>query len=144
MSETPKLYPLEFLVIGTPRTQQTKSSKSREDWKRRVAEAADKQISAINGATTPDGRPISAMIYYCPTDQMAGDIDNIVKPILDALIGIAYLDDGAIERVTVQKFEPGGGWTFANQTTELSKAIEEDQPVVYIRLEDDLSWRQVG
>ncbi len=38
---------------------------------------------------------------------MQGDVDNIVKPILDALSKHIYNDDGQVERIWVQKFEPG-------------------------------------
>ncbi|RZI38020.1 RusA family crossover junction endodeoxyribonuclease, partial [Herbaspirillum sp. HC18] len=68
---------------------------------------------------------------------------NIVKPILDSLKGVAYLDDQVIERVTVQKFEPDGGWEFLNPSDRLTAALDMEPPVVYIRIGDDLSWRRV-
>ena len=48
---------------------------------------------------------------------MAGDIDNIVKPIMDALVSLAYMDDKDVERVIVQKFEPDLDWGFDDPTT---------------------------
>ena len=37
---------------------------------------------------------------------MQGDVNNIVKPIVDALSRHLYLDDHQVQRVVVQKFEP--------------------------------------
>ncbi len=80
---------------------------------------------------------------------MDGDIDNIVKPIMDALIGVAYLDDKWIERVTVQKFEFGLDWTFDTPSKQLASALsvatnlEAAIPVVYIHVANDLSWRRL-
>lgn len=91
--------------------------------------------------------PVAVTIFYFPAAPMAGDIDNIVKPILDALKGQAYRDDKMVERVVSQKFEPDTGWSFGSPTNQLTTALdaisaaEGPQPVVYIRIDDDLSWR---
>lgn len=53
-----------------------------------------------------------AYIYYFPIAALGGDIDKIVKPIMDALIGVGYTDDNAVERVTVQNCEPAVAWEF--------------------------------
>ena len=72
---------------------------------------------------------------------MDGDIDNIVKPILDALKSIVYLDDKVIERVLVQKFEPEIPKSFTDPSDQLALVLETQPPVVYIRIDDDLGWR---
>ena len=75
---------------------------------------------------------------------MTGDIDNIVKPIMDALIRVAYMDDKDVERVVVQKFEPQVDWDFADPSDQLAAALDTAAPVVYVRVDDDLSWRTVS
>ncbi len=78
---------------------------------------------------------------------MGGDVDNIVKPILDALIGVVYVDDQIVERVTVQKFEPTASWSFANPSEQLAAALDlasiESLPVVYVHVVNDLNWRRL-
>jgi dsRNA-specific ribonuclease len=81
---------------------------------------------------------LAVTIYYFPTAPMEGDVDNIVKPILDAMIGTVYLDDRSIERVVSQKFEPEVEWSFDEPTEQLSAALD-----VYIRIDNDLSWRRL-
>jgi len=68
---------------------------------------------------------------------MTGDVDNIVKAILDALVGVVYLDDSQIERVWVQKFESGRPFLFRDPTEVLAEALERDRPIVYVRIDDD-------
>lgn len=140
------LYPFEFYLVGTPRSLQARAG-SRDRWKETVASAARERAEETVGQTWLENIPLAVTIFYFPTAPMAGDIDNIVKPILDALIGHAYLDDQYIERVVSQKFEPDTGWTFGVQTDQLAAALDaiwaaaEAQPIVYIRIDDDLSWR---
>jgi Holliday junction resolvase RusA-like endonuclease len=65
---------------------------------------------------------------------MQGDLDNIVKPILDALSKHIYMDDAQVEKIVVQKFEPQSVYTFRSLTDVLSEALNEERPVVYIRI----------
>jgi crossover junction endodeoxyribonuclease RusA len=44
----------------------------------------------------------------------------------------------------VQKFEPGVEAVFHALTETLEKATEMPPPVIYIRIDDDLSWREVS
>jgi len=90
-----------------------------------------------------DDRVLAATFFYFPTAAMEGDIDNIVKPILDGMITIIYPNDWLLERITVQKFEPGIVSVFRSLTPTLEQATETDPPVLYIRIDDDLSWREV-
>jgi len=74
---------------------------------------------------------------------MQGDVDNIVKLIVDGMVTIVYPDDRPLERIIVQKFEPGVDVVFRSLTATRERAVETDPPVIYIRIDDDLSWRQV-
>ncbi|MDP3896471.1 MAG: RusA family crossover junction endodeoxyribonuclease, partial [Mesorhizobium sp.] len=103
---------------------------------------ARERIAATVELSWLDERPLSATIYYFPVAPMEGDIDNIVKPILDAMVGVAYSNDRVIERVLAQKFEPDVGWSFRQPSEILARTLEAGAPVVYICLDDDLAWRQ--
>lgn len=67
-----------------------------------------------------------------------GRLDNRVKPILDGMSGCVYADDQQIERLVVQKFEPGRVYAFASPSACLAAALGADGPVVYIRITDQL------
>lgn len=82
-------FPVEFLVRGTPVSLQG-SSAGKNAWKALVRAAS---IAACPAGTTPAQCPLRASIYYFSAAPMEGDVDNIVKPILDAMCGTIYVDD---------------------------------------------------
>ena len=69
---------------------------------------------------------------------MQGDVDNRVKPILDAMVRCVYSDDEIIERVVVQKFEPGRIFAFQDPSAVLVSALQAQDPVIYIRITGDV------
>lgn len=142
------LFPFEFYLTGTPLSLQA-SAVSRERWKNEVKAAARQRVSDTVELAYLDEAPVALTIYYFPTTPMVGDIDNIVKPIMDALTGVTYLDDQVVERVVAQRFEPGAGWTFAEPSEQLAAALDaiaasdSPTPLVYVRADNDLSWRRL-
>ena len=50
-----------------------------------------------------DNRPLAATIFYFPPTEMDGDVDNIVKLIVDGMVTIIYPDDRLLERIVVQE-----------------------------------------
>jgi len=126
-------FPLEFIVAGTPVSLQAKRPASRDAW-RQLARTASR-------ASLPDfffasDKRLAVTIYYFPLERMRGDIDNIVKPILDALSHHIYMDDEQIERLVVQKFESGNAFEFARPSTKLAEAIKGPTPVLFVRLSE--------
>jgi crossover junction endodeoxyribonuclease RusA len=109
MPEAATLYPFEAVVPGTPLSLQAKNAKHREAWKKQIADVALKRRRETYELGFLDNRPLAVTIFYFPSAPMEGDIDNIVKPIMDALDRITYVDDKVVERLTVQKFEPDVG-----------------------------------
>jgi crossover junction endodeoxyribonuclease RusA len=142
MADGETLYPLEIFIERVPVSLQA-SSKSQKRWMGEVAQAARERQRETYELGFLDNRPLAATIYYFPNAPMEGDIDNIIKPIMDGLKGVAYLDDKVVERVIVQKFEPEGGWEFSAPSDQLAAALDASPPVVYVRVDDDLSWRRL-
>ena len=135
-------FPLEFVIQATPRSLQS-SNKAKEAWKSRVGEAARTRIAASREFTLLDKRPLSVTIFYFPPASMQGDVDNIVEPILDGMWSIVYPDDHVIERVVVQKFEPGVYVEFKSLTDTRQQAVAADLPVIDVMVNDGTSWRRV-
>ncbi|WP_076395210.1 RusA family crossover junction endodeoxyribonuclease [Rhizobium sp. RU33A] len=141
------LFPFDFFIAATPVSLQGRAG-SVARWKAAVAQAAQARISERDLQTYLVSSPLAITIYYFPTAPMVGDIDNIIKPIMDALIGVAYIDDQMVEMVTVQKFEPEVGWEITSRSEQLVLALdrinasEAPTPVVYVHIADDLSWRR--
>jgi crossover junction endodeoxyribonuclease RusA len=84
-----------------------------------------------------NGKSGRGNLVLFPAVEMAGDIDNIVKPVLDALGKHIYVDDRQIHRVLVQKFEPGNVFGFGAPSPTLQDALNRAKPLLYIRLSID-------
>lgn len=76
-------------------------------------------------------------MYYFPRRRMQGDIDNIVKLVLDALARYVYVDDRQVERLVVQKFEPGNMFGFAEPSEAMASALFAGEPALYLRISDE-------
>lgn len=127
-------FPVEFLVHGTPVSLQAKRAESKDQWKERVRVASAAAIPNPHFATE---ERLAVTIFYFPDDRMQGDIDNIVKPILDALSRHIYIDDSQVERVVVQKFEPGIAVIINQPTARFAEALGGSRPVLYVKVSND-------
>lgn len=100
------------------------------------------KVSSASEAAFPIGTPplqeaLAVAIYYFPAAAMQGDIDNIVKPMLDALCNRVYVDDKDVAMVVVRKIEPGQAVVTTNPTPMLVSTITGPKPMIYIRISDD-------
>lgn len=125
--------PLEFLVAGTAVSAQA-SSASRTQWRSRVSRAGSAGLEEGAWLLTD---AVSVTIYLFPAAALAGDVDNRVKPILDAMTGTIYADDALVERLVVQKFEPDRVFAFSDPSTCLLDALRAQKPLVYVRVTGD-------
>ena len=127
-------FPVEFLVSGTPVSSQAKRREAVQEWQTRIRGASQTALPEGHFATEI---PVAVTLYYFPAAAMQGDIDNIVKPILNALSRHLYVDDHQVQRLLVQKFEPNNIFAFASPSRVLSYALERMKPILYVRISDD-------
>jgi len=128
------VFPIEFVVNGTPVSSQAKRPETRKEWKDRVKAAS--RTALPEGHWASEDR-IAVTLFYFPAEPVQGDVDNIVKLVLDALCRHIYMDDSQVERVLVQKFEPGNVFPFTSPSRGLERALSRVKPVLYVRLSND-------
>lgn len=127
-------FPIEFFVSGTPVSFQAARLAAKEEWKARIKAATAAAIPSPHFASEDR---MALTIYNLPDQPMQGDVDNIVKLILDALCRHIYIDDKQVERVVVQKFEPGNVFPFSDPSEVFVQALAAPKPLVYIRISND-------
>jgi hypothetical protein len=127
-------FPIEFLVRGTPVSLSSKNENAREQWKGRIRNASSQALPSPHFASS---ERLAVTLYYFPAEPMQGDVDNIVKLILDGMSRHVFLDDQQVERIVVQKFEPGNIFSFSNPTLPMIEAINGQKPILYIRVSND-------
>ena len=93
----------EFIVSGTPISAQGKPP-SKTRWKAKVAAAASATLAADH-ALVADPVRVTIVYFYVSTDL---DLDNIIKPILDALNGVIYIDDFQVANISAAKRDRSG------------------------------------
>ncbi|WP_437932171.1 RusA family crossover junction endodeoxyribonuclease [Sorangium sp. So ce291] len=114
---------LEFVVKGIPVSANNKDWAPWQERVRQAARAAIKEEDEIYG----ECRGILVYFYFGSTTL---DVDNIIKPISDALSGIAYYDDRSV-----------GEWIA--RKTDLDQTELVDPPAVLVeRLADRVAARQ--
>lgn len=126
-------FPLEFLVFGTPVSHQAKRAEAREEWKNRIVVASSEVLPENHFAVEC---PLSLKIYFFPEVELHGDLDNLAKPILDALSKHIYIDDHQIHQLQVLKFAPNMVHTFTEPTQTLLNALKSETSVVYVLVSD--------
>jgi Holliday junction resolvase RusA-like endonuclease len=93
-------FPIEFMIRDTPRSHQSPNSKGKESWKLRVRDVANAHVRTLRDFYYIDYRPLAATIFYFPPGEMEGDVDNIVKLIVDGMATVLYPDDRLLEVIT--------------------------------------------
>lgn len=127
-------FPIEFIVSGTPVSFQAKRNESKEEWKERVRDACTAVVPRPHFVSD---ELMAVTLYYLPDEPMQGDVDNIVKLVIDAMCKHIYLDDRQVERIVVQKFEPGNVFSFSQPTQTFAKALSVERPVLYVKVSND-------
>ncbi|MGI6856246.1 RusA family crossover junction endodeoxyribonuclease [Mesorhizobium sp. 1B3] len=124
--------PLELLVRGYPVSHQAKRKKALENWKNDVRRQARAQMEPGHFALQ---RLLKATVYFFPQAELEPDLDNATKPVLDGLSQCVYIDDRQIERLIIQRFEPGRVIPLLDDSPRFNEAVASDEPIIYIRLE---------
>ena len=90
-----------FAVIGSPVSQQS-SPRSKQQYQTAVAKAASNSVvNTIKG----DERIKIEIDWFSEGSQNKPDVDNIIKPILDALKGIVFVDDNQVDSIVARKHD---------------------------------------
>ncbi|WP_299438709.1 RusA family crossover junction endodeoxyribonuclease [uncultured Rhodospira sp.] len=134
------VFPVEFLVLGTPPSHQSARRDALADWKGTVREASRSALPEGHFATDA---LVAVTVYYFTDGSGSGDLDNIIKPILDAMSRHIYRDDKQVARLLVQRFEPDDDIQFLKPSSLLTQAQQGDRPILYVRI-DDQPLRQVA
>jgi Holliday junction resolvase RusA-like endonuclease len=121
----------EFIVDGPPVSQQARKrgkGNRLQDWKKTVRQEAEKYWSSEQKTAT--GLVMLQITYFYDSVQI--DVDNIVKPIQDAIIGLAYLDDDQVSDLLVRKRNLSGNFKVEDMTSTLAEGFARGNEFLYI------------
>ena len=118
----------EFVVAGPPVSQQTRRRERIHDWKAFVRATA--ALTWEPRRPPLDGALLVEIIYFY--EFSAADVDNIAKPIHDALKGLVFADDGQITDSVVRRRNSAGTYRVRSLTTLLAGAIKGSREFLYV------------
>ena len=121
----------EFIVDRPPVSQQARKrgkGNRLQDWKKTVRQEAEKYWSSEQKTAT--GLVMLQITYFYDSVQI--DIDNIVKPIQDAIIGLAYVDDEQVSDLLVRKRNLSSNFIIENMTSTLAEGFARGNEFLHI------------
>jgi Holliday junction resolvase RusA-like endonuclease len=123
--------PFEFVVDGPPVSQQARRRARVRRWTEEVRRSAAQDWPV---GEFPEMGPIMLTIIYF-YDAVEVDVDNILKPILDALKGLLYMDDNQIADILCRKRNLNSNLRIENPSSMLVDRFSRGKEFLYIVVE---------
>lgn len=124
---------LEFLIERRPLSLQAKNRENLQQWKAFVSSEAAKSwhLPLISEKYLH-----ISIVYLC--GDAPPDVDNIVKPILDALVGLIYKDEEQVADVESHRRYLSHGIDATSLPSLLQQGVLKGEECVYVKIEDSL------
>lgn len=119
--------PFELAVYGIPVSQQTRKRERLREWRQDVCNAARREWT---GGPSDSGSFMVTITYVY--DDIILDVDNIPKPILDALKQVIFSDDSQVTDMLCRKRELNAELRLGTFSSALSEALARSTPFVHI------------
>ena len=125
------MLPFEFTVKGPPISHQTRNRQRLQQWKATVATAAN--AAWPNANTIAEEVSVTITYYY---EDSSPDVDNIIKPIQDALVGIVFNDDDQVVDTKSRKRLINGSYRIRGASAILLSAFADGDDFLYIKVDE--------
>lgn len=129
------MLPFEFIVEGPPVSLNARGQR-KQKWKAKVSSAA-KSAMQLDPKTQKSYEPVDIKVqlvivnYYI---QASPDVDNIIKPIQDALEGIVYHNDNQVFDTRCIKVQIDGNFRIKNPSPLLISGLQSQRDFLHIRV----------
>jgi hypothetical protein len=123
---------VEFIVMGTPVSAQTKARRRKQQWIDAVRDAARAELVA---GFEPWAAAVAVTItHYFTAASM--DVDNLPKPILDGIKALVVKDDAQVVELIVRKRVIANARSFRDPSPILAGALAAQAEFVHILVEE--------
>lgn len=132
------MLPFEFIIDGPPVSQQARRRERVHEWIEDVKSVARRYWPA--GELPVAGSVMLTITYFYDTESMdidkIPDVDNIPKPIADALKELVYLDDKQVTDVLCRKRDLNRDFRVENPSALLAEGLDRRKQFLHIIVED--------
>lgn len=118
----------EFVIDGPPVSQQARRRENLRAWRAKVRSEAAKNWPSEQPPTS-DLVMLRIIYFY---NDMKVDVDNIVKPIQDALKELVYVDDDQIIDILASKRKRFRNLRIDNRSMVLSEGFARGNDFLYV------------
>ena len=129
-SAPPRRPDFEFCVPGPPVSARARNRQRLREWSVRVTDVAR--------AAWPEGKPlltgdVDVRISEF-SDFASQDRDNMAKPILDALQGVAYRNDSQIKHLNIDWCDINGSYIVRHVSPIVAEALSLGREFLWVRV----------
>lgn len=124
------MFPFEFTVRGTPLSQQTRNRARLAVWRQAVHDSA---AELWNGSPPTTAEVSFRVTYYYEGEPL--DVDNMIKPIQDALNGLVYVDDAQVTDTAGHRRDINGSFRIRGISPALAQAFAAGDEFVHVRVD---------
>jgi len=125
------MLPFEFTIQGPPVSNQTRNRARLQQWKGDVQAAAKARVPV--GVVPVGNAVLFTVTYYYQGDSP--DVDNIIKPIQDALNGVVFVDDAQVVETKARKRPLDGSYQIKGASGVLLQGFAGGVGFLHIRVE---------
>lgn len=125
------MLPFEFTIQGPPVSNQTRNRARLQQWKHDVRAAAQARVPA-GTAPVADAVQFTVTYYY---EGDSPDVDNIIKPMQDALNGLVFVDDAQVAETKARKRPLDGSYQIKGASGILLQGFAAGVGFLHIRVE---------
>ena len=126
--------PFELVIGGPPVSQQARRRQLVREWTQEVESAAKRQWDSEPPFT---GEVMVTITYFF--DRVPVDVDNIPKPILDALKGLVYANDSQVSDLLCRRRYLHGDLRLTSPSPVLLATLRRSEQFLHIAVADALS-----
>ena len=126
--------PFEFIIGGSPVSQQSRRRNRVREWTLEVKNAA---IRHWDTESPYSGEVKVAITYFF--DRSSLDVDNVPKPILDALSGLVYSDDSKVTDLLCRKRDLNAGLQLRNPSPDVLAMVGRSEQFLHVVVDGALS-----
>lgn len=124
--------PFEFIVFGPPLSLQTKNRMRLQAWKKTVRQVAARRWRRRKWVKPiTDDVEVRICYYY---DREPPDVDNIIKPIVDALAGLVYVNDKQVVNASSRKRNINHAFRVRRMSAVLASGFVAGEDFVHVKV----------
>ena len=126
------MQPFEFFIKGRPVSQQTRRRSKLREWREFVKQEATRYWSSTH---VPANGPVCITLVYL-YDEVVLDVDNVMKPIQDALKGLAFSDDSLVTDAIIRRRQLRGSFDLSRVSPVLIEGFASGGEFIYVHVSD--------